>query len=63
MNNMELPPGWTVQDNPLVGIDILDEFGNIRLQHPSLTPSIAWGAWEVYRNNPAKGPYVWHSIS
>ncbi len=44
-NLIDLPPGYTVRENKQVGVDYLDRYGNIVIQHPVDSNSIRHYLW------------------
>lgn len=43
-----LPPGWTVRKNNLIGVDFVDENGNIACQDAADSVGTRKIAWQVY---------------
>jgi len=46
--NTSLPPNYTVEENPCVGYDFLDERGRCVIQHPVDSNSIRALVWQYY---------------
>ena len=49
-NDVELPSGIQVRDNPLVGVEYVDGNGVVVFQHPKDTRAARLAIWEHFNN-------------
>lgn len=47
----DLPPGWTVKRDFIVGVTAYNEQGVPRLQHPRLSRALVVMCWKAYRHD------------